>query len=135
MDLQTIAYQTVLRYTEETYDAKSVAAETIQRWWIAGRFIHMNRRMVMVACVKGGRSFQRTLQHMTTYLFGDLTAQIIDYTTETDGTAAYGSANQMKREILRLVLAAKTFNIMVATNDEVDADASLIPTQWIVLGR
>lgn len=134
MDLQTTAYQTVLQYTEETYDAKAAAAETIQRWWIAARFIRANPRMVMVTHVKREASFRKTIQHMTTYVFGDLTSQTINYMTETDETASYGSANKMEREILRTVASARTFNIMVAASDAVaEADASLLPTQWIVL--
>jgi hypothetical protein len=135
MDLQTLAYQTLLEHAEETYDAKATAAETIQRWWIATRFIHANPRMVMVTCVKRGTSFKKTIQHMITYVFGDLTAQTIDYMTERDESATHGSVNQMKREILRMAVNARTFNIMVAASDGVDADASLFPTQWIVLSE
>ena len=135
MDLQTIAYQTMIQYSETRYDAKAAAAETIQRWWVAARFIQANPRMVMVTCMKREASFRNTIQHMTTYIFGDLAAQTIDYMTERDETATYGSVNQMKREILRMVAAARTFNIVVAASDAIaEADASLFPTQWIVLG-
>jgi hypothetical protein len=134
MDLQTMVYQTVLQYSAQRWDARTAAAETIQRWWAAWRFIRANPRVVMVACVERGTSFRKTLRGMITYVFEDLVAQSVDNMAESNANLTYASANQMRREILRSVVAARTFHIMVAAKDAVAAaDNSLIPTRWLVL--
>jgi hypothetical protein len=134
MDLQTMVYQTVLQYSAQRWDARTAAAETIQRWWAAWRFLWANPRVVMVARVERGGSFRKTLHHIITYIFEELVAQSVDNMAENKADMTYVSANQMRREILRSVVAARTFHIMVAAKDSVAAaDESLIPTRWIVL--
>lgn len=117
------------------HDRRTVAAETIQRWWIAWRFIRANPRMVMVVHMKRGQSFRSNILYMTTYLFEDLTAQTIDYMIDGEEKDTFRSANQIKREILRQVGVANTFNLVIAAKDEItDDNESFLPTQWIVLG-
>jgi len=131
-----MAYQTVIQYMDVIYDARTAAAETIQRWWTAVRYIHVNRRMVVVAHTQNKGPFRTELRSMVSYMFEDKTAQTVDYLIETTSDTIFNATADMNREILEEVVRARTFCIMLAANDEVAAaDTSFIPTQWIVLGH
>jgi len=130
-----MAYQTVMAHMEVTYDVRAVAAETIQRWWVAVQFIHTNRRVVVVAHTRPTGSFRTELRSMVSYMFEDKTAQAIDYLHETNHESIFNTTTCMNRKILAEAVRARTFCIMIAASDEIaEKDMSLIPTRWIVLG-
>jgi len=133
MNLQNIAYQTILDYTDTTYQSNTIAAATIQRWFAIVQFIHSNRHpTIALFTTRKCAGFLTEWIEMVTINLTDCAAKLDDYVVRTDRAISFRNMNQLHRYIIGRTIGAKSLSILSICTDKEDA-TSLIPHQWIVL--